>query len=183
MGSYYYTPISFLTDKLYRPSTLDRAILLGPGIIHTKMNADCYSVFANYIKRQIGDESVLAISTDSDPALYGPFIEVLEPDVHFIDRFHFWKNCKEELSKLNVASSQVLKIEWDIFGYTTGNTYVEGLWDAASVEEMQEKVSFYIWPAAFKAYFLKNKVAVLFNSLRIAARKRKEDFNGVCHTS
>ena len=69
-GNFYYTPVTFLTDKLFRPTTLDRVLLLGPGIIHTRLTATSYKVLANFVKDCIAGEVVFAISPDADPALY-----------------------------------------------------------------------------------------------------------------
>lgn len=75
--------------------------------------------------------------TDGEKALYSAFQSVYPKSIHLTCCIHFCRNIKAKLAELKVSSSIQQVITDDIFGKQVNGQFVEGLVDAASVEDYE----------------------------------------------
>ena len=126
-----------LQSKRYR----NPPVFIGPCCIHYKKSFATYLFFASTIIGQCSQlEFVCAIGTDGEKALIDAFKHEFGFAQHLTCFIHDRRNIKNKLHECDIPSQLSIEILDDVFGKTVGTTRVEGLVDACSESDFQEKL-------------------------------------------
>ena len=116
-------------------------MFIGPCCIHYKKSFATYLFFASTIIGQCSQlEFVRAIGTDGEKALIDAFKHEFGFAQHFTCFIHVRRNVKSKLHECDIPSQPSIEILDDFFGKTVGTTRVQGLVDACSEMDFQEKL-------------------------------------------
>lgn len=141
LGSFDVTLITYrhllLQSKRYR----NPPVFIGPCCIHYKKSFATYMFFASTIIGQCSQlEFVRAVGTDGEKALIDAFKHEFGFAQHLTCFIHVRRNIKNKLHECDIPSQLSIEILDDVFGKTVGTTRVEGLVDACSETDFQERL-------------------------------------------
>ena len=140
LGSFDVTLITYRHLLLQSKRYGNPPIFIGPCCIHYKKSFATYLFFASTIIGQCSHlEGVRVIGTDGEKALIDAFKHEFGFAQHLTCFIHVRRNIKDKLHECNIPSHLSIEILDDIFGKTMGTTRVEGLVDACSGTDFQEK--------------------------------------------
>ena len=180
LGNFYVTPTTYPHLMLEDISTGRHPSLLGPVLIHQRMNFAAFNYFTSTL---IGFSKKLrnlrAFGTDGQEALIDAFGHSFPSAMQLRCFIHFKRNISEKLKEYGIPAKVAEEFVDDIFGKHTGSTYNEGLVDANSEEEFKDRLSKCeaVWNAReapyagargpqFYNYFLRYKSGVVCHSMR-----------------
>lgn len=142
---------------------------VGPLFLHYRKTFSCYNSFASGLTGL--NKSLTAIcsfGTDGEVPLIDAFKQQCPLATHLICFSHCRENIKRKLRDLSIPSSLINEYILEIFGGQSGTTFIEGLADAVSENDFDDKLTSledvwndreqpYTSPPQFFSYFIKNK--------------------------
>ena len=141
LGQFYVTPMTYQHLMLEDIKTKTHPIMLGPLLIHQKVDFPAYNYFSStLISLNKELKRVLAFGTDGDKAIIEALAHNFPYAIQLRCFLHFKKNIERKLLELGLPSSISHEFLNDIFGSRCGNTYQEGLVDSASKQEFDERL-------------------------------------------
>ena len=141
LGQFYVTPITYHHLMLKNVKTGKHPIILGPILIHQKVDFAAFNYFASTLigcKRELA--KVMAFGTDGDKALIEAFVHNFPYAIQLRCFIHFKRNVEEKLKSFGIPSKEADEFIADIFGKRVGNTFQTGLVESISTEEFDEKL-------------------------------------------
>lgn len=181
LGDFDVTPVTYRNLLLESKRSKQPPVFIGPIFIHYRKTFQSYVYFAStLVGLQPELANVRAFGTDGEASLASAFSHEFHNAVHLNCFIHLRRNIKQKLSDLSLETS-AQKILDGIFGTQIGSVYYEGLVDAISTDDFDDKLQqlgakwreeddrnevFYDWFVKEKASIFKTSV---ISSVRIAA--------------
>ena len=157
---------------------------VGPLFLHFYKTFYCYNTFSSGLAGLNKNLSnILSFGTDGESALIEAFKKQCPFAIHLTCFTHCRENVKRKLRELNMPSEPIKDYILEIFGGQNQTTFIEGLADANSERDFDEKLGvledvwndrerLYSATAQFFSYFSKYKAKVFKESMIKPVRKR-----------
>ena len=141
LGEFDVTPVTYRHLLLETKRNRNNPVFLGPVLIHYRKTFTTYLYFASSLvglSQQL--EGVRAFGTDGEEALGDAFAHEFRFSQRLTCFIHVRRNLKEKLVECNVPVDLSQRILDDVFGKTLGSVFVEGIVDASSDQDFQNKL-------------------------------------------
>ena len=142
LGQFYVTPTTYPHLMLQDITTKKHPSIIGPVLVHQRMDFASFNYFSSTL---IGFNKNLrnlrAFGTDGQESLIDSFGHSFPFAVQLRCFIHMKKNMAEKLKEYGFPTSVGQEILSDIFGKHCGSTYSEGLVDATSVQDFNERLA------------------------------------------
>lgn len=113
---------------------------VGPLLLHYRKSFSCYNSFASGLLGLNKNLSkIRAFGTDGEEPLIEAFKQQCQFATHVTCFTHCRHNIKQKLRDLSIPKEIVSEYLFEIFGGQSGTTFVEGLADASSDDNLDEK--------------------------------------------
>ena len=183
LGPFNLTVTTYKQLQLIKPNG-EHPTFIGPLFLHYRKTFSCYNSFASGLMGLNKNLSnICAFGTDGEAALIEAFQQQCPFATHLLCFTHCRENIKRKLRELHLPSSVSAEYLLDIFGGHKGTTFVEGLADAQSGTDFDDKLAALeeVWnkreepfssPPQFFAYFLKHKTSAFKESMIKPVREK-----------
>ena len=143
LGDFSVTCIAYRHLLVVDRSTSQSPTMLGPVLVHQKKSFETYHFFASsLIGMRPSLDNILAFGTDGEQALVNAFQKQFRFATHLRCFRHLKQNITRKLTvDMGLSSETSTKVIRDIFGCRLGPTFYEGLVDAISEAQFNEKLS------------------------------------------
>lgn len=168
LGQFNLTVTTYKQLQLVK-SNGDHPTYVGPLFLHYRKTFSCYNSFASGLtglNKSLA--SIHSFGTDGEVPLIDAFKQQCPLAIHLMCFTHCRENVKRKLRDLSIPSGVINEYILEIFGGQSGTTFIEGLVDALSEHDFDEKLTSLkdVWneqeqayssPPQFFSYFVKNK--------------------------
>ena len=136
LGPFHVTATQYENLHLLDRRSGKHPAMLGPIYIHRQKKELTYDGFVSQlIELKPELNSIKAIGTDGEEALYNAFVKRIENLIHLRCFLHERQNIDRHLKAIGVSEHERKDIIADIFGRQVGSTFKEGILDSDSAEE------------------------------------------------
>ncbi len=132
LGQFYVTPTTYPHLMLEDISTKKHPAMLGPVLVHQRMEFASFNYFANTLvgfNKKL--RNIRAFGTDGQESMLEAFSHCFPLASNLRCSIHFKNNITEKLKEYGIPSAVSREFVADVFSNRSGNTY-EGLVDATS---------------------------------------------------
>lgn len=142
LGPFYVTVMTYTNLMVENVSTHKMPTLIGPIMVHMERTAEVYKHFFTQVVKYCPTlKNIRAVGTDGEQALVNALKEVFGEKCVYLRCFkHFKDDILRKLTSLGFPDSAKRVIINDIFGYSQGDLYIEGLLDSEEEKEFREKL-------------------------------------------
>ena len=182
LGHFNLTVSTYKQLQLVKPNG-EHPTFVGPLFLHFHKTFACYNTFSSGLTGLSKNlTNVLSFGTDGESALIEAFKKQCPFAIHLTCFTHCRENVKRKLRELNIPSEAIKEYISEIFGGQNGTTFIEGLADASSESEFDDKLGtlediwndrekLYSTVPQFFSYFCKYKAKVFKESMIKPIRK------------
>jgi hypothetical protein len=163
---------------LANEDTGESPVLLGPILIHQSKSFSSYFELASSLY-QNGIKKIQAFGTDGDPNIYKSFLSVFPDSMHLLCELHVKDNVVKKMNECNIDKKTQQQILNKLFGFQVGTESIDGLVQAKSDEEFDERFDEFVGllhtsnnTSEFHNYFMKFKVDLFEKKLRADYRSK-----------
>ena len=175
LGDFYVTLTTYRNFTLRNSQTRVTPVFIGPTFLHMERRTqDYHSFFSSLLRLEPRLSSLKAYGTDGEMAIMNALEACFPTAISLRCFIHVQDNILECLKGSSVAVKKA--ITRDIFGQQVGDVYQQGLVDAISETEFDEKValkreSWETYAVGFHEWFVTKQAAVFKKSMIGAVRK------------